>query len=291
MTAAICAELRTLMTVRYRYSSLEDFLVTNPATVDGTLDDGWGATFPVKGREINASILFADIPWFTERTAELSATETLAYVNTFFAWISAEALRERPCIVDKYIGDEIMVVFSTEFGADDPFGEALDAARWMGEHDVLDFQPQIGIASGPVVVGHVGTPLRYSCSVFGRAVALAARCAKAPRSPAGQFWTSRMAFPSAEWGDRKFTEQFYPKKYKRTDGTEQEQEVLWSMQPPREVELKGIGTLEITEVGNPMRRLNSFSTEDRAREGVRALQNAGRYWPESPVAGIRRRSL
>lgn len=267
------------MAVDYNYSSLEDFLVSTPATIDGILDDGWGAKFPVKGREIQATILFADIPFFTSRTAKLSSTETLAYVNNFFAWISAEALRGRPCIIDKYIGDEIMVVFSEEFGATDPFGEALDAARWMGEHDVLDFQPQIGLASGQVTVGHVGTPIRYSCSVFGRPVVLAARCANVPRADGGELWTTRIVFPANEWEGRDFDKQFYPRKHTMPDGSQHEGPMLWSSSAPRNVDLKNYGTVSVIEIGNSMRRLNSFSTEDRARSGVEELRNVGRYWP------------
>lgn len=32
--------------VKYRYRTLEDFLISNPLSVDGQLDDGWGAVFP-----------------------------------------------------------------------------------------------------------------------------------------------------------------------------------------------------------------------------------------------------
>lgn len=163
--------------VRYPYRSLEDFLIAKMLTVDGEADDGWGAGFPVKGREIEASVLFADITGFSARTADLDPTETLAFVNHFFAWITAEGLRGRPGIVDKYIGDEIMVVFSKEFGSADPFVDAVQTARWMGENDVFAFLPHVGIASGPVIVGYVGTPLKYNCSVFGAPVAVAARCA------------------------------------------------------------------------------------------------------------------
>jgi len=164
-------------TIKYRYNSLDDFLATKPLSVDGEADDGWGAPFPVKGREIEAAVLFADISGFSKRTLDLSPTEMLICVNNFFAWISAEALRGRFGIVDKYIGDEIMVVFSKEFGSDDPFAEALQAGRWMLENDALAFEPHIGVAAGPVTVGYVGTPIKYNCSVFGPAVAMAARCA------------------------------------------------------------------------------------------------------------------
>ena len=100
------------VTVRYPFHSLEDFLIANDLTVDGQLDDGWGAPFPVKGREIEATVLFAHISAFSARSLGLSAVETLAFVNNFFAWITAEALRGRTGIIDKYIGDEVMVVFA-----------------------------------------------------------------------------------------------------------------------------------------------------------------------------------
>ena len=77
--------------MNYRYNSLEDFLATNPLSVDAQVDDGWGAVFPVKGREIEAAILFSDITGFCRRTLDLSPTETLIFVNNFFAWISADA--------------------------------------------------------------------------------------------------------------------------------------------------------------------------------------------------------
>ena len=50
--------------VSYRYNSLEDYLISHPLNVNGVADDGWGAAFPVKGREIEATILFADISSF-----------------------------------------------------------------------------------------------------------------------------------------------------------------------------------------------------------------------------------
>jgi hypothetical protein len=62
--------------VKQAYRSLEDFLISNPLTVDGQFDDGWAALFPVKGREIDATVLFADIASFTSRTAGLTPTET-----------------------------------------------------------------------------------------------------------------------------------------------------------------------------------------------------------------------
>jgi class 3 adenylate cyclase len=122
-----------------------------------------------------------------------SPAETLIFVNWFFAWISAEALRGGKGIIDKYIGDEVMVVFSKEFGSDDPFVEAVQTARWMAEHDVWAFLPHVGIASGDVIVGYAGTPLKYNGSVFGTPVALASRCAGIKPATDGPYWSPQAA--------------------------------------------------------------------------------------------------
>lgn len=163
--------------IQYRYNSLEDFLASTMHTVDGTLDDGWGATISVKGREIDATILFCDIAGFSRRTANLEPTETLIFVNHFLTWMTAEAIHHSRGIIDKYIGDEVMVIFSKEFGCDDPFEEAVRVACGMYQFDAFAFSPHMGIASGRVIVGYVGTAIRYNCSVFGAPVTLAARCA------------------------------------------------------------------------------------------------------------------
>lgn len=152
-----------------RYHSLEDFLATRPLTVDAEIDDGWGAGFAVKGREIDATVLLADISGFTRRTADLDPTETLAFVNHFFTWITEEALRGGPGVIDKYIGDEVMLVFSDEFGSERPLVDALRAGRRMADNDLFSFAPHVGT----VIAGYVGTSMKQDCSVFGAPVAMA----------------------------------------------------------------------------------------------------------------------
>ena len=65
-----------------QFHSLEDFLASTLSHVDGILDDGWGSGFPVKGREIEATVLFADISGFSTRTLAMSPAATLVYVRT-----------------------------------------------------------------------------------------------------------------------------------------------------------------------------------------------------------------
>ncbi len=252
----------------YRYRSLEDFLISAPLTIDAQFDDGWGAPFPVKGREIDATVLFADITAFSARTRDLTPEQTLFFVNNFFAWVSAEALHSRPAVVDKYIGDELMIVFSQELGSEDPFVDALQTARWIAQNDAHSFCPHIGLASGRVIVGYVGTPLKYNCSVFGAPVALAARCARvAPQADAGQL-SSSIVFPAAEWGGRDFSAVFPPRRLRDPDGTIIEQPHGWELLPRRDVELKNLGTVPLREVVNRAFHLPSQPAEERAKEGI-----------------------
>jgi class 3 adenylate cyclase len=274
------------MTVPYRYPSLESFLTASELTVDGTLDDGWGASFAVKGRELDATILFADISNFSDRTADMTPTETLAYVNNFFAWISAEALRGTNAIVDKYIGDEVMVIYAREFGSSDPFVDAIQAARWMCEHDALDFGPHIGIASGRVIVGYVGTPVRHGCSVFGAPVALAARCVDVPaRAPEGQLVSHTITFPSNEWGERAKSEVIEPVRRRDPEtGVVEDDEFSvekWNLVDPFTQHVKGLGEVELRQLlDESFRIIQGWSVEGRAREGVESLRQHNRYWPD-----------
>jgi class 3 adenylate cyclase len=264
--------------VTYRYSSLEDFLASNPLTVDEQLDDGWGASFSVKGREIHAAVLFCDITGFTSRTASLSPTETLIFVNNFITWISAEALRGTNGIVDKYIGDEAMVVFSEEFGCAKPFIEALHVARWMCEKDVLAYAPHIGIASGKVIVGYTGTPLRYNCSVFGRPVAIAARCAGA-RPPERS--SCAVTFPAYDWGETDFEEAVPREKVATASGDTAHRPRSWHLSAPWKQDLKNVGEFELRALFKTSLWMPQQTAEERAAEAFRSIKAHGRFWPKT----------
>lgn len=265
---------------KHPYHSLEDFLTSQPLSVDWILDDGGGATFPVKGREIEATIMFADIAGFSRRTLDLSATESLIFVNNFFTWATAEALRGGHGIIDKYIGDEMMLVFSKEFGSEDPFAEAVKAARAMSQYDVHAFNPHVGIASGLVAVGYVGTAMKYNCSAFGAPVVLASRLAgcRPDESERGSYSTS-IAFPSADWGSRSFDEIFPPRRLPLPDGRTQEDPTTWERLPPKMIPLKNLPDMSVQLIVNHGMHLPMQSAEARAREALTEIQRAGRYWP------------
>jgi class 3 adenylate cyclase len=258
--------------LKYRYNSLEDYLQSHPLDVDGLLDDGFGAAFPVKGRVIDAAVLFADMAAFSTRSKDLSPIETLIFANNFFAWISAEGLRGRPGIVDKYIGDEVMVVFAQEFGSEDAFVDAVEAARWMVERDYLGFCPHLGIAAGSVVVGYVGTPLKYNCSVYGSPVTLARRCCQV--SPLGH-GSSSIIVPANLWEGRDLHSVLKKPEDQLPDG--QTQELPWELMPMRKETLKNGEEVEVVEIALKTMCLPPMSAEDRAKKAFEGLRHEGSY--------------
>lgn len=253
-----------------RYHSLEDFLASNQNHIDGVVNDGSDGRVTIKGREIDAAVLFADISAFSTRTLALSAAETLAFVQTFFAWTTAEALRDRPGVIDKYIGDELMVVFSTELGSVDPVADAIGAAMDMSRRDVHAYRPHIGIASGPVIVGQTGTPLRFNVSVFGAPVALAARCAGVrPADQDAHVWSS-IVMPDDTWGSRDLADFLPDEPYPQ-----------FELLGPRPLELKGVGEVTVREIHNTSYRGGTVApAEVRAHQNVEFLRQQNRYWPE-----------
>lgn len=274
------------------YNSLDDFLISTPYTVDATVGFGPELTYPVKGREVEATVLFSDISGYSARTLDLSPAETLAFVNQFFTWVTALALRGTHGIVDKYIGDEMMIVFSKEFGSEDPFQEAIQVARRMGEQDFFGFVPHVGIASGPVIVGHAGTPLMYNCSVFGAPVALAARCAgirpDEPEETENAFpsYSCSITFPEADWNGRNFDDLFPPTKYQDEKGRiVAEHPTTWELLPARTVTPKNMRELEIREVVDRAFHLPGTPPEESARQVVKEMRAANRYWPRDIQRG------
>jgi adenylate cyclase len=89
-------------------------------------------------------------------------------------------------MIDKYLGDGVMAVFGVPVRQEDHAARAIRAAvemrerleelnrRW-GERGEPLFQAGIGLSSGPVVAGNIGSPERMDYTVIGEDVNLASR--------------------------------------------------------------------------------------------------------------------
>jgi class 3 adenylate cyclase len=149
--------------------------VTKPVTFsDGALLNP--VQFPLALLETNGAILFADLPGYSKLANQLEPAECTCMVNNFFAWFEGEAGRHFGGIVDKFIGDEVMVVFPQGTCKLPPLIAAMHTTRAMLENDPYAFDPKIGMAAGPFAIGVVGTEETAAVSAIGHTVNLAARC-------------------------------------------------------------------------------------------------------------------
>ena len=126
------------------------------------------------------SIYFSDIRSFTTLVEGKSSEENYRFINEYISYME-------PCIsqhngfIDKYIGDAIMALFD-DGGADRAVQAAIDSRRTLLEYNkyrAKNGEPPvdngIGISTGPLMLGTIGSKERVSCSVIGDSVNTAAR--------------------------------------------------------------------------------------------------------------------
>ena len=147
---------------------------------DRLLDGG-----ELAGTTQQATVLFSDIRNFTGMTETFGARETVAMLNDYFSEM-VDVVSARRGMLDKYIGDAIMAVFGTPFPGPDDADNAVSAAIEMmeklrafnRERALRGFAPidiRLGVNTGEVIAGNIGSPKRVDYTVIGDSVNLASR--------------------------------------------------------------------------------------------------------------------
>ena len=139
-------------------------------------DRGW-----LKGRKTEATVLFADIRGFTAYSEAKEPEEVVEKLNDFFA-IATDVVLKHGGYVDKFIGDSVLAVFGVPVFQADHTERCLRAAAEMqrefikmsGGKNVLLEKVGIGIASGVVVAGNIGSQVKTEYTVIGDCVNVAA---------------------------------------------------------------------------------------------------------------------
>jgi len=134
------------------------------------------------GEEIETTVMFSDIRSFTSLSERSSPRELIAFLNEYFQYM-VEPILEHHGVVNKFIGDSVMAVFSPVFGIKDHPAAALRAGLAMREalarfNALGRSEPVrhgIGIHTGVLVAGTVGTEERMEYTVVGDTVNVAAR--------------------------------------------------------------------------------------------------------------------
>jgi adenylate cyclase len=137
------------------------------------------------GAEREVTILFSDLRNFTALSENLPPRELLALLNRYLDRMSA-IVEKHGGVIDKYIGDAIMALFGAPVALDGAAARAIAAAREMkvaladlNRELAAEGKPPlalgIGINTGRVVAGNMGSHTRMNYTVIGDGVNLAAR--------------------------------------------------------------------------------------------------------------------
>jgi class 3 adenylate cyclase len=159
-----------------------------------------------------ATVLFADLRGFTSVCQEMIPTEVAEMLNAYFVNM-VDCIEKYEGTVDKFIGDQVMAIFGAPLACADHALRALLTAllivethsQWQSDRKKKGlFAPSvgIGIATGEVVIGNVGTPRRMDYTALGHTVNLAARlCNKAETM---EILTVRNTYESALFASKNY---------------------------------------------------------------------------------------
>lgn len=167
---------KRMKTTMYRYMT--------PGVAEQVMALGEDALMVGERKEV--TILFSDIRGYTTLTENLGASEVVALLNKYFETM-VEAVFHYDGTLDKFIGDALMAVFGAPLPLNPPESHgwkavqsALDMRRRLKEFNDSrpgedPFRFGIGISSGEVVSGNIGSQKRMDYTVIGDAVNLSSR--------------------------------------------------------------------------------------------------------------------
>jgi adenylate cyclase len=171
-------ELRRVRWIRQAFSRY-----LHPDVVDELCRSG--ASLRLGGEERELTVLFLDVREFSAIAERLTAPQLVALMNEFFTAMTEVVLAHRG-MLDKYIGDSLLAVFGAPLPDRHHALRACRAAidmratlsalhgRWRaGGQPCLEMR--IGISTGRMVIGNMGSERRFDYTVMGDEVNVASR--------------------------------------------------------------------------------------------------------------------
>ena len=166
---------KRMKTTLYRYMT--------PSVADRVM--ALGEDVLMVGERKDVTVLFSDIRGYTTLTEKLKAAEVVSMLNEYFETM-VEAVFHCEGTLDKFIGDALMAVFGAPLPLSNHAAAAVKSALDMRQRLVLfnrdrhaEGQPElrigIGLSSGEVVSGNIGSQRKMDYTVIGDGVNLSAR--------------------------------------------------------------------------------------------------------------------
>jgi class 3 adenylate cyclase len=148
-----------------------------PEDVAAAVLEGKGEFKPIK---TTATILYTDIASFTEIAEERSPEQVMDMLNEYFPAV-IEPIEHYGGVVNQFQGDAMLVTFNVPVEDPDHAEKAIKTAKEIQDicagqqFSGVSLTTRIGITTGPVIAGNVGSGRRFNYTVHGDAVNLAAR--------------------------------------------------------------------------------------------------------------------
>ena len=168
----------------------------SPAVVESMVNSGDDPK--LGGVEENITAYFSDIQSFSSFSEKLSPTLLVELMNQYLT-VCTDSIQGGGGTLDKYIGDAVVAIYGAPLQMTDHAARACVAAlqihkkvgelrnSWVAEGDkwpeiVHKLQTRIGLNSGPAVVGNMGSTTRFSYTMMGDNVNIAARMESGAKS-------------------------------------------------------------------------------------------------------------
>lgn len=164
---------------------------SSPRVVEQIIRRGTSVEGEMHAEEREVSVLFADLGGFTQLAESLPSTAVIQLLNSVFGGL-ASAVFQFDGTLDKYIGDAVMAVFGAPMPQEDHACRAVRTALRMRQlveegnrarPAEQSLRLRIGINSGKVIAGDIGSPLRKEYTVIGDAVNTASRLESSVAQP------------------------------------------------------------------------------------------------------------
>jgi adenylate cyclase len=133
------------------------------------------------GEQVVGTAVFSDIKGFTSIAEKMTAEETASMLNEYFSEITRGIFDTGGTLI-KYIGDAVFAIWGAPVRMQDHATQACRAAIAMARvQDSLGDRPaarlvtRIGVHTGPMLVGNLGSSQRFDYTAIGDTINLAAR--------------------------------------------------------------------------------------------------------------------
>lgn len=138
------------------------------------------------GEEKRLTLLFSDIRNFTNLSEGLSPQQLAKFINCYMDPMTEEVLNHRGTL-DKYIGDAVMAIYGAPIPVETHAKDACESALAMIDaldaiedccpelSDIFPIHIGVGIHTGEVVVGNLGSSFHFTYTALGDNVNLASR--------------------------------------------------------------------------------------------------------------------